>query len=69
MTFVSHNGRVVEEDLVIIEKEGDDLLLDLIAARPWLLNKVGPGYSDRGKVDNGWKEVGLGMRQPGKSST
>lgn len=47
----------MSEELDIVEKESDQLFLDLIRARPCLYEKSSDDFSDKGKKDNCWEEI------------
>lgn len=45
------------ESIEIPVNDGDDLLIDLVGARPWLYDKASKGYSDQIMTRNGWHDI------------
>ena len=46
------------EDIVFEEKQGDELLIDLIRSYPFLYDKTNSQYKDKNMKEASWSEIG-----------
>lgn len=57
---------LVDGEINIIEKSGDELLIELVRSYPVIYDKTLKDHKNSMIVNNAWSEIGIIMDLPGK---